>query len=188
MRCHITILITLALSGTTLFVDSAGASGAVQQSARLDVKVSVVRKQKTSDGDSDDKIQRISYRVDIRNVERQRAFNSGRATIIAFAEDLQDRDESIVIAREEFDVNLDPLAATSLETKQTKIIFDNKGYKYGNKYSGYLLVIKDASGETVNVSASIPAAAKNAEEALKLKVEDVCDKSFKFVKKGYVRD
>lgn len=188
MRCHITILITLALFGTTLLVGSAGASGAAQQAVRLDVKVSVIRKQKTSEGYSDDKIQRISYRVDIRNDDRQRAFNSGRATILAFAEDLEDRDESIVIAREEFDVNVDPLTATSLESKQTKLVFDDKGYKYGNKYSGYLLVIKDASGETVSVKASIPSAVKHAEEALKLKFEDICDKSFKFVKKGYVRD
>lgn len=155
---------------------------------RIEVKIYPAKKQKSQGGYLDDKIQRISYRVDIRNGEQQRAFTGGKATIMAFAEDLQDRAESVVISKEEFDVNLTPLAAMSVDTKEVKLTFDNIGYKYGHKYSGYLLVIKGPDGKTVNVTASSPSIGKFAEDALKLSPEDVFDKNYKFVKKGYIRD
>lgn len=156
---------------------------------RIGVKVWPVRKQKSESGDISDKIQRMSFRVDLRNDERARDLSGGKATVIAFAEDLQDRDESIVILKEEFNVSLDPQKTTTVETKQVKIVYDDKGsFKYGQKYSGYLFVLKDASGDVVNVTGSTPAIVKYVEAALKLKVEDVCDKKFEFVKKGYIRD
>lgn len=155
---------------------------------RLETKVNLVKKDRSVGGLVDTRVQYIGHRVDIRNAEQLRAFNGGKAVIMAFAEDVEERNESIVVSREEFDLNIEPLKNTSYETAQTKMKFDNVGYKYGHKYSGYLLVIKDANGATIKVSATTANIAKYATEALLLKPEDVFDKKFKFLKKGYLRD
>lgn len=184
MHKTLSAVLLLVLAGLNLTAQTSSPSP-----MRIGVKVWPVRKQKSESGDISDKIQRMSFRVDLRNDERARDLSGGKATVIAFAEDLQDRDESIVILKEEFNVSLDPQKTTTVETKQVKIVYDDKGsFKYGQKYSGYLFVLKDASGDVVNVTGSTPAIVKYAEAALKLKVEDVCDKKFEFVKKGYIRD
>lgn len=183
MQNRRTFLLTLATS--------AGPTGlltlAAEAPPKITVKVSTVRKQKAQSGDPDDKIQRLSFRIDIANEERSKAFNAGKVIIVAFADDVQDRDEMIVIAREEFSVSLDPLKSDSFETKQTKIVFDDKGYKYGQKYAGHVFALMDAAGNMVKTGGSSPALTKYVEAALQLKVEDVCDKKMKFVKKGYLR-
>jgi hypothetical protein len=154
---------------------------------RVDVKVNPIRKQKSQSGDPDDKVQKMSFRIDIKNQASTNAINSAKAVIVAFASDMQDREEMIVLTREEFDVSLDPLKSESFETKQTKIVYDNVGYKYGHKYAGYIFVLKDASGVTLKIDASTPGLTKYAEAGLKLKAEDVCDRKLEFVKKGYLR-
>lgn len=183
MHSHHFIPIVLCILSMTTGLEAQSASDAF----RISAKVSTVKKQKSQSGDYDDKIQRMSFRIDLQNEERTRAFVSGNAIIVAFADDVQDRDEMIVIAREEFSVSIDPLKSASFETKQTKIIFDDKGYKYGQKYAGYLMVLKDASGSFLKVLGSSPALTKNVDAALKLKVEDVCNKKMEFVRKGYLR-
>jgi hypothetical protein len=148
---------------------------------RIEVKVYPNKSQKNRNGYSDYKNESIGYRVDIRNGEQARSFKGGKATIMAFAENLQDRSESKVLLREDFDVDLERLSTSTRDTKEAKLTFDNIGYKYGFKYSGFILVVKDATGKTVNVTASSATVAKFAEDILKLKESNRIDKNYKVV-------
>jgi hypothetical protein len=119
--------------------------------------------------------------VDVRNGEQQRPFTDGKATMLAFAKDLQDGSQSKVISREEFDVSLEPHKSLTHETKEVKLTYDNIGYKHGWKYSGYLFVLKDSSGKTVTAVGSSSTVEKLAEEALKLPLNQLFDKNFKAI-------
>jgi hypothetical protein len=161
---------------------SVGSTSAKVAPMRMEVKVYPNKNQKSRNYYYDDKVERIGYRVDIRNGEQQREFKGGKAVIMAFAENLEDRSEGSVIIRDEFDVNLQPLATMTHDSKEAKLMFDNVGYKYGYKYSGYILVLKDATGNVVDVSASSATVAKFADAILSLKEHDGFDKNYKFAK------
>ncbi|MFZ4764672.1 MAG: hypothetical protein ACOYMN_06925 [Roseimicrobium sp.] len=154
---------------------------------RIDLKVYPNKNEKAKGGFYDDRIQRVSFRVDIRNGEQQRTLSTAKAVMIAVAKDLEDSVQAQLISKEEFAVDLPPLASKSQETKETKITYDNLYFKYGFKYSGYVCVLKDASGKTVAVTGSTPALERGVEELLKLNVGDIYDRNFKFVENRPVR-
>jgi hypothetical protein len=155
---------------------------------RIELKVYPNKNDKAKGGYYDERIQRISYKIDVRNGEQQRAFDSGKVVMFAVAKNLQDSDETQLIVREEFPLSLKALSTETLETKETKLSYDNIYYKYGYKYSGYVCVLKDQSGKTVTISGSTPALEKNVDELLKLKVGDVYDKNYKMVENRSLRN
>lgn len=155
---------------------------------RLLVSVTPAKNQRNVKGYyEDDKTQRISLNIDLKNPENVRALTGGKAAILVFASDVRDPNEFIVILKEEFEVSLAPFKSTTYETKSAKLVFDNDGYRYGQKYAGYVLVVKDAAGSIILIEGKPSFAEKNVEDALKLNVDDVFDKKFTFIKKGYLR-
>jgi hypothetical protein len=155
---------------------------------RIELKVYPNKNDKAKGGYYDERIQRISYKIDVRSGEQQRAFESGKVIMFAVAKNLQDSDETQVVVKEEFPLSLKGLGTETLETKETKLSYDNIYYKYGYKYSGYVCVLKDQSGKTVTISGSTPALEKNVDELLKLKVGDVYDKNYKMVENRSLRN
>jgi hypothetical protein len=168
---------------------SASPAGAASTAPyRIELKVYPNKNDKAKGGYYDERIQRISYKIDVKNGEQQRAFDSGKVVMFAVAKNLQDSEETQLIVKEEFPVSLKALVTETLETKETKLSYDNVYYKYGYKYSGYVCVLKDQSGKTVTISGSTPALEKNVDELLKLKVGDVYDKSYKLVENRPLRN
>jgi len=135
---------------------------------RMEVKVYPNKNDRPTNNYIDDRMAKISFRVDIRNGETARDFSGGKAIMIAFAKDLQDSSQYKVISREEYDVTVQRLQTLSHDTKEVKLTYDNIYYKYGFKYSGYLLILKDQTGKTVTAVGSSPTVEKFAEEAFKL--------------------
>jgi hypothetical protein len=146
---------------------------------RIEVKVYSNKSDRPTNYYFDERTARVGFKVDIKNGEQQRPFNGGKATMMAFAKNLEDSQESKVISREEFDVSLEPLKTMTQETKEVKLAYDNIAYKYGFKYSGYLLVVKDQTGKTVTVVGSSGTIEKSADDLLKLAAEDLFDKNNK---------
>jgi hypothetical protein len=158
-----------------------GSTSASTSPMRVEAKVYPNKNDRPTNNIFDDRNVRIGFRVDVRNGEQQRPFTGGKATMIAFAKDLQDGSQSKVISREEFDVSLEPHKTLSHDTKEAKLTYDNVGYKHGWKYSGYIFVLKDSSGKTVAVVGSSATVEKFADDALKLNVEQLFDKNFKAI-------
>lgn len=146
---------------------------------RIEAKVYPAKSDRPTNNYYDERTARVGFKVDIKNGEQQRPFNGGKAVMMAFAKNLQDSQESKVISREEFEVTLEPLKMLSHDTKEVKVSYDNIYYKYGYKYSGYLLVVKDQTGKTVAVVGSSGTIEKSAEDLLKLGEFDLFDKNNK---------
>jgi hypothetical protein len=122
-------------------------SGASTTPFRIELRVYPNKNDKAKGGYYDERIQRISYKIDLRNGEQQRDFESGKVVMLAVAKNLQDSDELQLIVREEFPVSLKAMMSESMETKETKLTYDNIYYKYGYKYTGYVCVLKDEAGK-----------------------------------------
>ncbi|RBP39668.1 hypothetical protein DES53_10995 [Roseimicrobium gellanilyticum] len=146
---------------------------------RIEAKVYPNKSDRPTNNAYDERTARVGFRVDIRNGEQQRPFSGGKATMMAFAKNLEDNQESKVISREEFDVTLEPLKTLTHDTKEVKLTYDNIAYKYGFKYYGYLLVVKDSTGKTVATVGSSGTIEKSAEDLLKFAAEDMFDKNNK---------
>lgn len=145
---------------------------------RIEAKVYPNKSDRPTNVFFDERTARVGFKVDVRNGEQQRGLKGGKATMMAFAKDLGDGQQSKVISREDFDINLEPLKSMTHETKEVKLSYDNIAYKYGFKYSGYLLVVKDGAGKTITVVGSSPTVEKFADAALKLATDDIFDKSY----------
>jgi hypothetical protein len=172
-------------AGTTANVSPASASAPATASSnagppmRIEAKVYPAKSDRPTNNYYDERTARVGFKVDIKNGEQQRSFNGGKAVMMAFAKNLQDSQESKVVSKEEFDVTLEPLKTLSHDTKEVKISYDNIYYKYGFKYSGYLLVVKDQTGKTVAVVGSSSTIEKSADDLLKLGAFDLFDKNNK---------
>ncbi len=172
---------------------SAPATGTLSSSAstapfRIELKVYPNKNDKPKGGYYDDRVQRISYKINLRNGEQKRSFDGGKVIVLAVAKNLQDSDESQLIIKEEFPVSLAALATQTLETGETKLSYDNIYYKYGYKYSGYVCVLKDSSDKTVTINGSAPAMERAVDDLLKFKVGDVFDKNYKPVRNSVIRN
>jgi hypothetical protein len=180
---------TAAASSTrSAAVAPATGSSASTTPFRIDLRVYPNKNDKAKGGYYDERIQRISYKIDLRNGEQQRDFGSGKVIMLAVAKNLQDSGESQLVVREEFPVDLKAMMSQSVETKETKITYDDIYYKYGYKYSGYVCVLKDQAGKTVSISGSTPGLEKGVDDLLKLKVGDVFDKNYKLVESRTIRN
>lgn len=163
---------------TTVKTAAAAPAAADNRPLRIEAKVYPNKSDRPTNVFFDERTARVGFKVDVRNGEQQRGLKGGKATMMAFAKDLGDGQQSKVISREDFDINLEPLKSMTHETKEVKLSYDNIAYKYGFKYSGYLLVVKDGAGKTITVVGSSPTVEKFADAALKLATDDIFDKSY----------
>jgi hypothetical protein len=146
---------------------------------RIEAKVYPNKSDRPTNYYFDERTARVGFKVDIKNGEQQRSLSSGKAIMMAFAKNLEDSQESKVISREEFEVTLEPLKTMSHETKEVKLSYDNIAYKYGFKYSGYLLVVKDQTGKVVTIVGSSSTIEKVADALILLAANDLFDKNNK---------
>ncbi|HSI62217.1 MAG TPA: hypothetical protein VLE43_03840 [Candidatus Saccharimonadia bacterium] len=164
---------TASSAGTTKPVAASAAGGPPM---RIEAKVYPNKSDRPTNYYFDERTARVGFKVDIKNGEQQRTVN-GKATMMAFAKNLEDSQQFKVISREEFDVTLEPLKTMSHETKEVKLTYDNIAYKYGFKYSGYLLVVKDQTGKVISAVGSSATIEKAADALLKLVADDLFDKN-----------
>lgn len=157
---------------------------------RINVKV-YSGKQETNSKLYYDRDQKLTYKIEVRNTEGKRDLEKAKGTLLVFAKVLRYNDQTQVVGREEFDVDVKALGTFTYEMpKPIRLTYYSEA-SYGLRGSGYLVVIKDASGKVVNVTGSSDTAAKNYEAALKLEKNDIFLKDYKFMQKGttsYIND
>jgi hypothetical protein len=172
-----------------LTADTKSATGAPITAAsnaplRLDVRI-YPKKTERRHGADYYVSQRVTYKIEVRNSERQRDLEKAHATLISVAKMLGSTDESQIIGIEEFDVSVKPLATFTQETKEpAKATYYGTTTFYGTRFSSYVLVLKDSAGKVINVTSGSESLEKRAEELLKLKLWDQFDKTFRKTKEG----
>jgi len=159
---------------------TAPGTAATDAPLRVSVKVYPKTTERPNGRSNYSKIQKTTYKIELRNDEYKRELGKTHAIIMTFAKVLRTPDQTQVVGREEF--NMDALRAAGMSTHETEKIvetwYENE-FSYGIRYSGYLLVVKDDTGAVVNVSASSETLAKHSEELLKLKPQNLFDHNFK---------
>ena len=149
---------------------------------RLDVKIYSGKSQKPSKSNYE-QIQKVSYKVDIKNTETKRDLPKSHCVLVIFAKVLSRDDENQVIGREEFDVELPALKSYTYEMANPITVIHD-GERYGLRASGYICVMKDKAGKVLNVTASSENLARCQENALAMKVRDICaSKDYRFLNK-----
>lgn len=180
------------LKPTAANTPTANAAGTPASTApmRIDVKVYSAKKE-TSSKSYYDKDQRLSYKIEVKNAESKRDLEKAKGTLLVYAKVLRYNDQTQVVGREEFDVDVKALGTFTYEMPKPIRLTYYAEASYGLRASGYLVVIKDSSGKTVNVTGSSDTTAKNYEAALKLNKNDIFLKDYKFMQKGtssYIND
>jgi hypothetical protein len=144
------------------------APGAPAPAANID-KLIHVEIQRSSDrniegGDYDDKIDRITLRVNLTNTSPTVPTDKLSGKIYVFAESILSRGLHKLLAAESFDFSLAPREKHVFETQEAQSGFDTTGARWGYKYSGWILALYNGDGKLVLVKSTSPTWQKNADQ------------------------
>lgn len=135
-------------------------------------------------GYSDMRTAKFQMDVVIQSREPARELKDAKATFAVITKNVADTSDFQVLLLESFPVNVPPMGKMDHATPEMKLEYDNLStYRYGYKYQGYVLLVKDAAGQTLVAESSPDDYAKNAERILSLKQGDSIDRQLKQVKR-----
>lgn len=139
-------------------------------------------------GDFDDKMQKIVVRLKFTNIDTRQSYANYTATVSAFGQSTVDRTVSKVLMQESFPVTLAPRRLIEHECKPVSTQFDKTGAKFGYFYDGWILVVKDASGNIILVKSTSPSLEKLTDKVDKLEKDKCYDRSLSLVDDPDYRD
>jgi len=123
---------------------------------KLLIEVIRARKTRIEGGDFDDKIDRISLRLKISNPDARLASAPMQGTIYVFADSILRRGYRVLLDKTPFSLNLAARQSTETATPEVSTAYDTTNARFGYKYGGWVVVLKDAKGTTVFSKASAP--------------------------------
>lgn len=123
-----------------------------------------IKKSRTEGGDFDDKRDRISLRVKLTNSDTAVAANQLKGEVYIFAAGILDRNVVKLLGNEAFDFSLPPRGSHEFVAGEVHTEFDTTGARFGYRYEGWLLRVRDNAGAVILVKSSMPTMAKNAEK------------------------
>lgn len=113
------------------------------------VTVSAVRNKKTKieGGDFDDKKDRITFTIKLRNSDPNRPFPGLKLEFYLFGQSMVNTKALQFLQKYEKELNLDPLQEVELLTPEVVTAWDNTGAIFGAKYKGWYLRVYGANGD-----------------------------------------
>jgi hypothetical protein len=159
-------------------------TNAAQKPWRLAVRVSSGKNDRHSNDDAmldfDDRRQQLEPGVTIKNEETDRALENAKGFLLVLAKNVNDTSELRVLGREEFSASLKPGESMIHEGNPIKLIYDDKAYaKFGWKYYGYLMVLKDHKGRQIAARSVPETLVKSAQNAESLKENDIISRELR---------
>ena len=143
----------------------------------LQVEVIRQKRSRVEGGDYDDKIDHIALKIRFANADPRHAIDHLRGEIYIFAQSILNRNTLKLAGTQQFDVNLPPRGNQDLTTDEVSTGYDTTGARWGFKYEGWLLILRDATGKNVLQKATIPSLLKNAEHMSSLAVDHEYDRT-----------
>jgi hypothetical protein len=137
-------------------------------------EVQIARPSRVKGGDFDDKTQVVTPKIKLTNTTTQQGYIGYKAVFWMFNEHTRERGTFQVAQRHAFDVTLPPQQFMESEGASVTQQYDDTGYKFGFKYDGWVLQIKDAKGEIVLTKSTLPTLEKLSAELDKLLKEGQC--------------
>jgi hypothetical protein len=164
--------------------DNLDATPAPQGTPRVTLAVYTGKTSKKDDqisGFLDEKKQKLSFGVELENEDRSLSKVTVGGVLLVFGESM-DTGRGTVVYKEVLPMTeLALYKPVRLEAKPFELWYDDEGAVYGFKYTGYVVVIKDAKG-TMVAEKTIPGSANRyLKNVLKLEAGDEFNKDYEKV-------
>ncbi len=171
----------LLASGPWTHAQTPGTVGPAKPKLQLAYEVDRARSLRTAGGDWDDKQDRISLRLKLKNLNFRHGFDGLRADLYLIGQSIFDRKAFKLLQKDTFEFDLAPSGTFEATTPQITLKWDDTNARFGDKYRGWVLRIFDAANEKVlDVQSSQAFSSTDGLEALK--VNQYFDKEFRPLK------
>lgn len=105
-------------------------------------------------GDWDDKTEKIQFDLSIRNNSMSKPTGELNATFFVIGEDAGERNKFKLLQKENIDFSLEGRGSHQITTPEIKLKWDNTGAIFGERYRGWVLQVRDDSGDIVSEASS----------------------------------
>lgn len=105
-------------------------------------------------GDWDDKTERIQFDLSVRNNSMSKPTGDLSATFFVVGEDAGERGKYKLLQKEEMSFSLEARGTHEATTEQLTLKWDNTDAIFGEKYRGWVLQVRDDTGEIVSEASS----------------------------------
>lgn len=139
--------------------------------------------------DSDERVFEYIYNFNLSNQEVKRDLENARGLALTLAKNVADPNgDLIVLQKEEFDVNIRAQSKMVHTTQPVRLKYSqDPDSPYGVKNYGYVLIIRDASGNLLHVEASPDSSARFIKEILAITTAPcIVDRDFRLRPKSEV--
>jgi hypothetical protein len=135
---------------------------------RLMADVVRMKRSRTEGGDFDDKRERIEMKVKLTNTDNKLSADKLKGELYVFGESILDRTAVKLLDAQQFDFSLPPRGSHEMTTDEVVTMYDTTGARFGHKYEGWVLRVRDSAGQVVLAKASAPSLLKGVEKAASL--------------------
>ena len=139
-----------------------------------------MKRSRIEGGDWDDKTDHIRLKVRITNPDPSLATEKLKLTVYVFVGSVVSPNKCMLLGRGTFDFDLAPRAETTVSTEEFDSAYDTNGARWGYKYSGWILEMKNASGKSVFTKVSASTYANALPVLASLTDKGIYDSSFDF--------
>ena len=147
------------------------------------VQVEAVRSKKTriEGGDFDDKVDRIIFTIKFTNTDTKTAFPDCKGEFYVLAQNIVNRKAHQLLGVEKLSISLPVRGTQEATTAEMTTSFDTTGARFGAKYEGWVLVVRDSTGKVVMKKATTPSWLPVAEKLGTVTVKSYFDQNLKKV-------
>lgn len=123
---------------------------------RVDLDVIREKRTRKTGGDFDDKMDAVALRLKFHNTDTTNGYEGFTGRVIALSESVTMRNVFKVTIVEDFEIDLEPREKKEITTKTVHEGWDNTYAKWGFRYEGWLVLIRDKDGKNVTVKSTSP--------------------------------
>lgn len=160
------------------------AMGGVKIGERIAVEVVRQKKSRIEGGDFDDKKDRIVLKVKLSNTDTTISGDNLKGVICVLGESIVDRNAVKMLAKQEFTFSLPPREAHELLTEEVETAYDTTGARFGHRYEGWVLRVRDSAGTVILEKSNSPSSLKIAAKISEVEVNGEFDRSTGAAKKS----
>ncbi len=140
---------------------------------KVDIKINSNKRDRREQNAYEDRVGEFRFEIFIENDEQNFDIKKATGTLIVLGKYLYEKDEGIVMERKEFkNVTIPDGESIKLEGSLVKFEYDKSGYQHGQKYDGYLFVLRTAGGKIIKTASSTSRVGNASALILKLKNGD----------------
>ncbi len=146
--------------------------------SRVTVDVARNKASRIEGGDFDDKKDRISFRIKMRNGDPNRSFEGLKFELLVFGQSMREKKAFKLFQRVSESFSLQPLQEYVFDSPEIISMWDDTGAIFGEKYKGWYLLVR-GPGDEILMSKSVVAFLENTADLSGLKEGGYYDRKLK---------